>query len=317
MVRPDIGTAEIPRNRMIAQIPSVRRLLDRVVRVWFGVMFLSGLAPLVLAGAEREPGPAHRIPLADQVFTWAVTYARLPVASLSANLAGLLLLDPDHLQAGDVAVLQRGKRRVFAYLSVGEMEGYRAYAKRGGIRDLVLGENPDWPDNFRIRFWEPRWIDTLGLYLEQILAKGFDGLVFDVVDAWEAFPEEEKLQRRSQMADLIVGLAERARRIHPDVGILFLNSHVLFEDARVAQLCDGLLQEGLYAGWLPPSAKDDVWRKEKETALKALRARGKFVGLLEYTRDPLQMKMLKKRSVDQGFAVYFGEKSLDTLFPIP
>jgi cysteinyl-tRNA synthetase len=85
--------------------------------------------------------------------------------------------------------------KLLAYLSIGEAEDYRWYwqeawdADRDGVPDpgapaWLDGENPDWPGNYKVRFWDPGWQAIVLQYLDQILAQGFDGVYLDLVDAY-------------------------------------------------------------------------------------------------------------------------------------
>ena len=87
-----------------------------------------------------------------------------------------------------------GRRRVICYFSIGEAEDYRYYwqtAWETNPPDWLLGENPDWPGNYKVRYWDPDWqailLEGSGSYLEQIMAAGFDGVYLDLVDAFEPF----------------------------------------------------------------------------------------------------------------------------------
>ncbi len=72
------------------------------------------------------------------------------------------------------------------YLSVGEAEDYRFYWERDWDRDRDgipdpgaprwLGRsNPDWPGNYKVRYWDPGWQGILLSYLDRILGQGFAG----------------------------------------------------------------------------------------------------------------------------------------------
>jgi cysteinyl-tRNA synthetase len=112
------------------------------------------------------------------------------------------------LTAAEVQALQRkpsgARRLVLAYLSVGEAESYRYYWRPewdrlgDGVPDRsapswLEGVNPRWPGNYKVRYWDPRWQAVLygspGAYLDEIVARGFDGVYLDLVDAYLYFEE--------------------------------------------------------------------------------------------------------------------------------
>lgn len=271
--------------------------------LFIAYMFLYYAAPVVAQAVQFR--------IADRVFTWACVYSRQPVRQLMKSMAGLLVIDPDFYDATDLRQLHKGGRTVIAYLSVGEAESYRWYSGLPDLRDLAGPENPEWKGNFQVAYADPRWQGVLSSYTASILAKGFDGLFLDVVDAWQT--ASDTVTARRQMTDLLCGLADQAIRRNPDAILLLQNSHELFEDPRIRQRFAGMTQEGLYATW-QRQQQPAVWFRSKLAALTALRRAGFFVGLLEYTRSLPKMRMIQEKAYRNGLIPYFSTRSLDRLF---
>jgi len=87
-----------------------------------------------------------------------------------------------------------GKRLVICYMSIGEAENYRYYWHpdwKVGNPSFIDKENPDWPGNYKIRYWEKDWQNIIygndSSYLKKILDAGFDGIYLDIIDAFEYF----------------------------------------------------------------------------------------------------------------------------------
>ena len=87
-----------------------------------------------------------------------------------------------------------GKRLVVCYMSIGEAEDYRYYWQSSWSKNKpswLEGENPDWPGNYKVRYWEQAWKDIIygndGSYLKKILDAGFDGVYLDIIDAFEYY----------------------------------------------------------------------------------------------------------------------------------
>jgi len=106
----------------------------------------------------------------------------------------------DILSAADVASLKTksggGTRLVLAYMSIGEAEDYRYYWNPSWNADppgWLEEENPDWPGNYKVRYWDERWQAIIfggdGSYLKEIIDAGFDGVYVDIIDAFEYFEE--------------------------------------------------------------------------------------------------------------------------------
>ncbi|MDD5224440.1 MAG: endo alpha-1,4 polygalactosaminidase [bacterium] len=87
-----------------------------------------------------------------------------------------------------------GSRLIIGYLSIGEAEDYRYYWKtewKNNPPSWLDEENPDWPGNYKVRYWEKDWQDIIygndNSYLKRILDAGFDGVYLDIIDAFEYF----------------------------------------------------------------------------------------------------------------------------------
>ncbi|MCK4645879.1 MAG: endo alpha-1,4 polygalactosaminidase [Candidatus Aminicenantes bacterium] len=115
----------------------------------------------------------------------------------------ILLIDAfyggmEALTANEVTSLKTkangGARLVIAYMSIGEAENYRYYWLSGWNTtppSWLAEENPNWPDNYKVRFWLKSWQDIIygndNSYLKKILDAGFDGVYLDIIDAYEFF----------------------------------------------------------------------------------------------------------------------------------
>lgn len=243
---------------------------------------------------------------------WLCVYHRIPVEKLLAADVDMMVIDPDAYSDKQVAQLKSRGAKVIAYLSVGEAEGYRSYYSEVASSSLVISENPEWSENYPVKYWEPLWQKILHSYSRTIIAKGFDGLFFDVVDAWEAFDEDQN-KYRGLMEKLLINLVDYARSLNPNLICIIQNSHQLFDNEDLFKRIDGINQEGLYASWMPQEM-DENWLREKRESLGRLRRRGKFVTILEYTREPVQMSRIRLKASMNGFVPYFSVKELDRIF---
>ena len=87
-----------------------------------------------------------------------------------------------------------GVHLVVSYLSIGESEEVRWYFS-DLPKSLKQNPNPDWPDNYRIPFWESKWqqiiLGSKNSSLGRIQKAGFDGVYLDIVDGFENFPKRK------------------------------------------------------------------------------------------------------------------------------
>lgn len=87
-----------------------------------------------------------------------------------------------------------GKRLVISYMSIGEAEDYRYYWQNAWNTtkpEWMDLENPDWPGNFKVKYWDEAWQDIIfgneNSYLNKITNAGFDGIYLDIIDGFEYF----------------------------------------------------------------------------------------------------------------------------------
>ena len=152
----------------------------------------------------------------------------LTLAAVAAHGADLLVVDSsrDGSDAGlfteaELAPLQADGTIVLAYLSIGEAESYRDYFdptwlagdQPGPNAPSWLGPtNPDFPDNYKVRYWEPGWqaiiLGASGA-LPRLVAAGFDGVYLDIIDAYEFWEE-----RRAAAGRTAHGGVRRSHRPH-------------------------------------------------------------------------------------------------------
>lgn len=87
-----------------------------------------------------------------------------------------------------------GKRMVICYMSIGESENYRYYWQPSWNTSKpvwMATENPDWPGNFKVKYWNEDWQKIIykndNSYLNKIIDANFDGVYLDIIDAFEYF----------------------------------------------------------------------------------------------------------------------------------
>lgn len=87
-----------------------------------------------------------------------------------------------------------GTRLVLSYMSIGEAEDYRYYWQptwNTSKPEWLESENPDWPGNFKVKYWYKSWQEIIygnnGSYLKKIIDAGYDGVYLDIIDAFEYF----------------------------------------------------------------------------------------------------------------------------------
>src|SRR3982074_2343304 len=234
------------------------------------------LSAFAQTSAEGEPNPAAHLLAAAK--SWGYQLQKLDPNTLAAPPYDMLVIDysrdgkaalawaPE--QVDRIRIKPDGGRRIaLAYLSIGEAETYRYYWKWywgwffGVFAPRWLGsENPEWPGNYGVRYWQEGWQKIIfggeDGYLERIVKAGFDGVYLDRVDEYVDMAMEKR-NARALMIAFVKALATRARALKPGFLIVPQNAEALLTDASYRAVIDGLGKEDLLFG-------DDVNQQPNE-----------------------------------------------------
>lgn len=182
---------------------------------------------------------------------------------------------------------------LLCYFSIGEAESYRGYWQRGWKKDpppFLLSENPQWKENFRVRYWDPAWQKIMLSELDRIADAGFDGVFLDIVDGFEFF--EEKAGResavnpatgntyRADMVQWVLRLADRARKKKAGFRIFIQNGEALLEDPALLQTIDGLVVEDLFSSGKKMQPAAEI--RARMRYVRLVRQAGKTCFAVEY-----------------------------------
>ena len=239
---------------------------------------------------------------------------------------------------GQIAALQHspgGAKRVLAYMSIGEAETYRWYwqkawdANGDGVPDpgapSWLGRsNPDWTDNYKVRFWDPGWqqivYGTPESYLDKIIADGYDGVYLDIIDAYEYWGpggrgKPVRTQAAQDMVDFVRAIAEYARVVKgkPDFAVFPQNGGDLGKHPEYLAVVTGIGQEDT---WYNGDAVAS-WTAENVRALERFKGAGKVVLCTDYCRRPAHIERFYRKAQALGFVPYATVRDLDRLVVNP
>jgi cysteinyl-tRNA synthetase len=298
---------------------------------------LSGL--LVPLGLARGHAAAVRLlPAARQrscdvlqnVARWGCQYQNVDLESIAQSDLDLVVIDPSlddarrrfvtPAQCRSVQGRADGSRRVvLGYLCVGEVDTKRWYWPSSYVRDppsWIGAENPNWPGSRSVQYWNADWQAMVfaggDSILDRIIEADFDGVFLDRVDGYGDWGiSAESLER---MADLVVGIAEKARRLKPGFILMMQNAEHILHHANLIQAIDAHSKESLLTGL---SGFDTVNRQEDVdwslSYLKPLQDMGIPTFATEYISKPVLRKAVEQRLVELGFKPFFGTPGLDHL----
>jgi cysteinyl-tRNA synthetase, unknown class len=222
-----------------------------------------------------------------------------------------------------------GPKTVLSYMSIGEAEDYRWYwqrswdANRDGRPDAGapawLGRsNPDWPGNYKVRYWDPAWQEIVYDYLDKVLAAGYDGVYLDLVDAYEYwqpggpgapdYPDAE-----AEMVDFVKSIATYARitQNHPNFQVFVQNAEELSRHPDYVQAASGIGKEDLFYDGNRRQPADEVRWSVRQ--LDRFKEAGKPVLVTDYVTRRARIDAFYEKAHSHGYVPYATRRDLDAL----
>jgi len=209
---------------------------------------------------------------------------------------------------------------LLAYISIGEAEDYRYYFDASA--NYVDTENPDWPGNYKVHYWEETWQIIIESYLDRVIAAGFDGAYFDIIDAYEYYgPGGDAGMDRASAADdmvnFVIRLADYAHDSNADFLIFPQNGADILEASSLsADYLDAIngigVEDTFYFG--DDDINNDLDEQTNVIAnLDEFRDAEKIVLSVDYLTDPDKITDFYQRATDNSYIPYATVRSLDTL----
>ena len=225
-------------------------------------------------------------------------------------------------------------REILAYFSIGEAEDYRDYWRPewsfagGGSKTMprfITAPNPDWPGNYKVRYWDRRWQEIVLGDLEQLLDQSFDGAYLDIVDAFQFYEHDpiadtwqagrvNDATGRSYRADMVLWvkrLAAHARARDPGFRIVPQNGSPLLHEPGYLELIDAIAVEDLFT--LGDAEQDTYHTNSVLADLEIAQAAGKGVVVVEYAQQPGLRERAAREAEARGFTLTFADRDLKTL----
>lgn len=178
------------------------------------------------------------------VSSWGYQLQQADPIQMRDSLYDMLIMDysRDGTDQGaytqlEIQSIKEMGKLVLAYLSVGEAEDYRFYWEtrwKPGNPAWLGPLNPKWPGNYKVRYWQSGWWNTvLQPYLQRILAAGFDGVYLDIVDAYWYWHQEQGISlslTSKRMVELVERIAVKARSVQPGFLVCPQNAESIIDD---------------------------------------------------------------------------------------
>jgi cysteinyl-tRNA synthetase len=305
----------------------MRRLLAVVLAVPLLLAACSG-GGVAIESITATPTDAGSVgpPSADAPANWIYQLSgyeddRLDALAAAPHEAAVIDLARDggegYFTADEVAALRDSGKTVYAYFSMGSIEIYRPEYDAVAATDMVLNQWGDWPDEYFVTYWDPRWWElVMQPRLDQVAAAGFDGVYLDVPNAYEEIdlalvPGETRETLAQKMVDLVIAVDEY---VGDDLAVLPQNSPELREYPGYLDAIDGLgIEELFFLAADEPCAEE--WCAENLAHTRAIRDAGKLVLAVDYASEEANVTAACARYEEEGFAGAVADVDLDAIYP--
>jgi cysteinyl-tRNA synthetase len=300
--------------------------------VFEGFSRLAGGAALVLllslglgsAGASEE-APNDFVYQLQRIDLEAIGETRFDLVIMDYSRDGS---DEEKFTAGEVGALKEspgGPKTVLSYMSIGEAEDYRWYWQQSWDRNrdgrpdagapAWLGRsNPDWPGNYKVRYWDPAWQQIVYDYVDEVLAAGYDGVYLDIVDAYEyREPREPGVPVEDEMVDFVKSIANYARvtQNHPDFQVFVQNAEELSQHPDYVGAVSGIGKEDLfYDGNRRQPDAEVRWSVQQ---LDRFEEAGKPVLVTDYVTRSAKIDAFYGTAQSHGYVPHATRRDLDVL----
>lgn len=226
-----------------------------------------------------------------------------------------------------------GPKQVLSYMSIGEAEDYRWYwrkswdANRDGKPDAgaparLDPSNPDWPGNYKVRYWDPAWQEIIYAYVDKVLAASYDGVYLHIVDAYEYWgpggpSSPDRPTAEEEMVSFVKSIAEHARVEggRPDFQVFVQNAEELSRHPDYVQTVSGIGKEDLFYDGNRHQPADEIAYSVRQ--LDRFKAAGKPVLVTDYVTRRDKINDFYRKANSRGYVPYATRRNLDVLTTNP
>jgi len=224
--------------------------------------------------------------------------------------------DESRFTSGEVARLQNSSK-VLSYISIGEAEDYRWYWQDGWAESdpsWLGATNPEWEGNYKVRYWDSDWQETVLDYIDSIMDSGFNGIYLDIIDAYEYWGPDgdsglERATAEQDMVDFVIAISGYAKARDPDFLIYPQNGEALGVHPEYLAAVDGIGREDVWYN-------DDEAQDDTNTTLGYLELfsdAGKHVIVIDYPTDTELVADFCGKAEAWGYSSYPGVRDLDEI----
>ena len=205
-----------------------------------------------------------------------------------------------------------GQALLLGYFSLGEAEAYRDYFAT--IPSEALGpEDPKWAGDFEVAYWTPEWKAVAEASIDRMVKAGYDGIYFDVVDAFELPWSQAHApggDAAGAMRTLVQALSAYAKAQAPTFKVWVNGAEDLLTDKAYVDSIDGLFKENLFYNDDGSAQQPAAETQASLEHLKIAQAAGKDVVAIEYVTGAQKVADVHAKAEAAGMGSYVAKLDL-------
>lgn len=240
--------------------------------------------------------------------------------------------DDTGLTSAQINTLEADGKTLNAYLSIGEAENYRDYWVSGNWNSTppsyILGENPNWPGGYRVKFWDADWQQLTLNRITTLVNQGYNGAYLDIVDgytvpeviaAWNADGMTGSI--KDAMEAFIIKISNHVKAINPNFEVIPQNAPELLSDTELVNLGDTLTPNSDYLAAIDGIGKESTftnddtyptaWAQFDAAYLELAKAAGKYILAIEYPTSNANQTAAMNDMIAAGYIPFIGNRALD------
>ena len=271
--------------------------------------------------------------------SWAYQLQNLDVNTISANDSFQLLVsdyshdgtDANKLSPTEVAAVKNSGKLFIGYISIGEAEDYRSYWQNSwntAPPTWLDSVNPNWPGNYKVRYWDTAWQHIVYNYIDTVISQGFDGAYLDIIDAWYYWQSEVSGSRQipnadSLMIDFVVKLRSHVNSVTGNSNFIIIPQNgedLIFQNnispAQKSQYYNAInalgIEDVFFTG---PNNEDNPCAPDyyRINNLQQYQAEGKKIFNIEYLTQTAKITQYRDSAKAYTFVPYACTRALDQL----
>lgn len=237
--------------------------------------------------------------------TVLICYGKLKAETIKGY--GYVILESKHYLPSNIRVIKSQNEKVFAYISLGEVNEHADHYKE--LKSSTLGKNKIW-NSYYLDLRSANTNKVLMGMIDEIFKKGYDGLFLDNIDNFTTHGPQ-----KDQKAELLA-LLKQINDKYPKK--LFIQNAGLDVAADTANMVDAIAIESVATAY---DFKAKKYQLKEKAAFETLLGRVKSVNqatkipviLIEYSDSAALNKQVLERIQDTQFDYFIGNIDLQTL----